>query len=316
MGKPAVTILLVLTAGCASGAATELGVPHRFTAQDNDTALAAMARVPPRLPLWARIQAESLPGTTALQVDLDFLHRKRNPLGPVLAARIRRAVAEENRCAYALESADADLAAAKAPDDPPPEPERLAVEFARRLTLDGAGITDEEVAALIAALGPDDAVAVVHTTAHANFQNRIFLALGLTTEPGGAALPQEVLPPSDAQFPVPERSVPSAAASGEGIELAPWRDLTWADLRESLETQKARPPRIPMPDETRRARIPRPARDKPARVTWGRVSTGYQPVLTGAWFRTMDAFDREANLDQAFASTVFWVVTRTSECFY
>jgi hypothetical protein len=43
---------------------------------------------------------------------------------------------------------------------------------------------------------------------------------------------------------------------------------------------------------------------------------GYQPGLTSAWFRTMGAFQREAELDQVFAMSLFWVVTRTNECFY
>lgn len=43
---------------------------------------------------------------------------------------------------------------------------------------------------------------------------------------------------------------------------------------------------------------------------------GYQPELTGAWFRTMETFEREARLDQVLASSLFWVVTRTDDCFY
>lgn len=312
MGKTPSLLLALLAAGCASRVPPEPDVPHRFAALENAQAWEKVPRTAAPLPLWARIQMESLPGTTALQVDLDYLHRKRNPLGPVLAARIRKAVAEELHCDYALAMAEADLG-----DGPPgTDAEALAVEFSRKLTVDAAGLTDEEVAALIEAVGPDDAVAVVHTAAHANFQDRIFLALGLVSEPGGPAPAREVLPAADAEFPVPPREAPAGAVAAEPGELPPWKERTAAELKELLEKQKARAPRIPMPDEVRRARLPRPARMRPARVAWGRVAMAYQPVLTTGWFRTMDAFDREANLDPAFASTVFWVVTRANDCFY
>jgi len=300
---------VLLAGGCSS-------VHSRLPALESADAWRRMPRETPPLPLWARTLAASLPTTTALQVDLDHLHRKRNPLGPVLAARIRRAVAEVNRCGYAVESADFDLAAAKPPAEPPTADEQLAIDFARKLTVDGAAVTDEEVAALIAALGPDDAVAVVHTAAHANFQDRIYLALGLVAEPGGPAPPREVLPAADAEFPVPERTPPAEVAVAEGEPPPPWKERSGAELRDLLEKQKARESRIPLPDEVRRARLPRPLRARKSRVTWGRVSMGYQPVLTNAWFRTMGTFEKEARLDDAFASTIFWVVTRTADCFY
>jgi hypothetical protein len=301
--------LVLLAVGCSA-------VDSRFPAVDSADAWKRMPRDTPPLPLWARTLVDSLPGTTALQVDLDYLHRKRNPLGPVLAARIRRAVAEENRCDYARESADFDLAQAKPPAEPPTEAEQLAIGFARKLTVDGAAITDEEVAALVEAVGLDDTVAVVHTAALANFQNRIYLALGLTSEPGGAAPPREVLPAADAAFPVPARTGPKEVTAGESGALPPWDERTAAELRDLLEQQKGRESRIPMPDEVRRARLSRPERARKPRVSWGRVSMGYQPVLTTAWFRTMAAFDKEAKLDQAFNSTIFWVITRTVDCFY
>ena len=301
--------LVLLAGGCSS-------VDARFPALESGDAWARMPRETPPLPLWARTLVDSLPGTTALQVDLDYLHRKRNPLGAVLAARIRRAVAEQNGCAYAMESADFDLAQAKPPAEPPTEAEQRAIDFARRLTVDGAAITDEEVAALVDALGLDDTVAVVHTTAFANFQNRIYLALGLASEPGGPAPPREVLPAADAAFTVPARVEPKQVAPGKAGALPPWDERTAAELRDLLEQQKGRESRIPMPDEVRRARLSRPERARKPRVSWGRVSMGYQPVLTTAWFRTMAAFDREAKLDQAFNSTLFWVITRTVDCFY
>jgi hypothetical protein len=43
---------------------------------------------------------------------------------------------------------------------------------------------------------------------------------------------------------------------------------------------------------------------------------GYQPALTSAWYRTMGAFDAEAQLDLVFANSIFWVITRSTRCFY
>jgi len=46
------------------------------------------------------------------------------------------------------------------------------------------------------------------------------------------------------------------------------------------------------------------------------VSLGYEPKLTMAWFDCMGTFGQEASLDRVFAGSLFWVVTRTNECFY
>ena len=56
-------------------------------------------KLPPRknppLPEWAKVLSGPLPKTTAKMLELDYLHREKNPLGPVLAARLRRIVASE-----------------------------------------------------------------------------------------------------------------------------------------------------------------------------------------------------------------------------
>ncbi len=57
----------------------------------------AWAKLPPRkeppLPEWAKVLAAPLPKTTAKMLELDYRHREKNPLGPMLAARIRLVVA-------------------------------------------------------------------------------------------------------------------------------------------------------------------------------------------------------------------------------
>ena len=43
---------------------------------------------------------------------------------------------------------------------------------------------------------------------------------------------------------------------------------------------------------------------------------GYQPELAMAWSACTGAFAQEAKLDRVFEESLFWVVTRSLECFY
>jgi hypothetical protein len=333
----ALALAALAAAGCASTAsapgaappATERESHARIAPMTDAAAWDRMPKGAPPLPVWARTLADSLPRTTAFQLDLDAVHRTKSPLGPVLAGKIRWTVADALRCAYAKESVEADLAKAGQTEDQirslsdagaAPDADAAALAFARRLTVDGSALTDEEVADLIAKYGPDDAVGIVHTVAHANFQDRLFLALGLTSEPGGPAPPREVRPTADEASPVPERTGGGDArhVAGDGAEVkSTWSAATYSDLRARLDAQKERKGRIERPtDAGRLARVPRPYRERMGRVAWGSVSMGYQPVLTNAWFQTMDTFAAEAKLDETFGETVFWIVTRTNDCFY
>src|SRR5262245_19672517 len=255
----------------------------------------AWNRVPhvtPPLPLWARMTMDSLPLTTFLQLELDALHRTENPLGDELSARLRWTVADANRCVYAKESAESDLAAAGLVDeerrklrDPEllDEPDRSAVLFARKLTLAQATITDEEVARLVDAFGPDDVVGIVHTVAYANFQDRLFLALGLAEEPGGAKPPLRTRASPDTEIPFPARASTrhdTPAREASGASSVAWSRHSFDELEALVDRQKLRTPRVPEPDAARLARFPRPDRGKIARTTWGRFSRGYQPLLT------------------------------------
>jgi hypothetical protein len=328
-GRGPLGLALLLALGC-SAARASAGQdggrgPARFPASDQQDAWRLLRPAQPALPLWARTLARTLPETTALGLDLDAQHRLRHPLGPVLAARLRRAVAEANRCSYGIEIAEGDLvraglslAEARAVDELP-EAERTALAFARALSLAASEITDGEVARLIELFGPDDTVAIVHGVAHANFQDRIFLALGLVAEPGGPLPPVAALPAARSAPPRKARAEqPPAASAGQepGAAPASWAARGADELRAALAGQEQRTPRIGPADEVRLARLPRPERARVAGSQWGKVSLGYQPGLTSAWFRTMGAFEREAGLEQVFATTLFWVVTRTNECFY
>ena len=304
----------------------------------------AWSRLPPLeqgerqpLPVWARMLADSLPRTTAAMLELDALHRAHSPLGAALAAKVRKTVAEANRCAYSTAVAEADLDHAVAGNGTPAsrsgdsaglpdaqrDPERLALAFARRLTLEADTITDEEVARLTDVLGERKLVALVLLVAHANFQDRMFLALGRVADLG------EPLPPFVGRFAkvgkeeieVPERTLPeppSTSLVSERIEDPEWRSLDFAALQRNLDTQRLRRGRIRVPDwEEVVDTIPEDQRPKhPVRILWTLVCRGYQHQLAAGWSACMRIFGEEAQQDRIFEESVFWIVTRTIHCFY
>jgi hypothetical protein len=150
--------------------------------------------------------------------------------------------------------------------------------------------------------------------------DRILLALRVEVESGGP------LPPLDVRLD-PNRT-PSSAAP----KRPPWESvqkvtdvprtevrLDWekvGDLDKLLERQKERRARIDLPPAERFAAVPAEAKDQTLRVLWSNVSMGYQPRLTQAWFECMRIFGQEAQMDRVFSGSLFWVVTRSNECFY
>lgn len=323
-------------------------LPSRFArADDRVSCLAALddeqawSRLPPLeqgerqpLPVWARMLADSLPRTTAAMLELDALHRAHSPLGAVLAGMARWTVAEANRSRYGLACAEADLRRAGVGDAALtslagdwaelPEQERRALAFARRLTLEADTITDDEVACLVEDLGERKLVALVLLIAHANFQDRLLLALGTVAELGAS------LPPLEARFAkvgkdggvaVPERVVPdpgSAPPVPEQIDDPEWRALDIGALRRGLDTQRFREGRIRVPPwEEVAGSIPEEERPKhPVRILWTLVCRGYQPELAAAWSACTRAFAEESKQDRVFEESVFWIITRTIHCFY
>jgi hypothetical protein len=83
-----------------------------------------------------------------------------------------------------------------------------------------------------------------------------------------------------------------------------------------MELQKSRQPRIPLPDLDRFAGLPPDVRAQATKIVWSHVSMGYQPMLTQTWFETMRIFQQEAAFNRVFSNSMFWVITRTNECFY
>ncbi len=304
----------------------------RFPATDKATAWQRIPQERPPLPCWARILVEPLPKATAALIELDNLHRAKNPVGPVLAGKLRWAVADAIGCEYSRKCAEADLRRAGVSDDELllstaawktlPEADRAVVEFARQLTLAGHEVSDNQVAALIGQLGTEQLVGIVHTVAFANFENRLFLALDVELEADGPLPPVELKidPGQQGEVAVPPRraweEVLSMATNSDSTARVDWSQQDFSALEKALNRQQNRSPRIALPEVSRLDSLPPDTRERTKKIIWSNVSVGYQPQLTGGWFRLMQVFRDEAMLDRVFANSVFWVVTRSNECFY
>jgi hypothetical protein len=266
-----------------------------------------------------------MPKTAARMLELDYFHRERNPLGTELSSILRWTAADALGSDFGMATAAADLRrigtaasllAALGDREALPPDLRVATAFARKLTLKGHAITDEEFAELLRIYGPEKVTAIVHTVAYANFHNRIVLGLGAAGAP---------VPPVDAKFSQeklakiasPDRppwdDLNSTKTGGLSIRVK-WSNAT--DLNATLEKQKQRTLRIPLPNPARLKELPTREREQAERVVWSNVSSGYQPEMPRVWFATSAAFQSEAKLDRVFTNSVFWVVTRTNDCFY
>jgi hypothetical protein len=305
--------------------------PPRFPALSNEAALKQLPPENPTLPIWARTLAPSLPKTTASMLELDYLHRAKNPLGAVLYGKIRWVAADANSCTYSKQRAevdlkreglgDADLKTLAGDWKLLPQSERLLLDLARKISRAANQVTDDEMATLLKHYGPERVVAIVHALAHANFQDRIFLALGVETEEGG------FLPPLDFRID-PEKKdkivTPTRPAWKESQAVKTtvpkgqpdWLEHRFDDLQKLVADQKTRQARIPLPDAESLSKLPPELRERSKRIVWSHLSMGYQPQLTRAWFDCMGTFQKEASLDPIFSNTFFWVITRSVDCFY
>lgn len=271
------------------------------------------------LPSWARVLAGSLPRTTASMLELDYLHRARSPLDPFLRGRVRWVVARANGCRYGEVYAEADLRRAGVSELDLDHlllssanvtlAEHMVLDFARKLTLSAQDITDEEVAELVGLYGEKQVVALVLLVAYANFQDRLVLALDLPVEPEGPLAPLDVrfTPiPFGGDPPAPARSVPTDPPPTDDIpEVDPdWKDQSYTDLQKQMEKQQQRRARIRLPG------------GNAGTVRWGQVCRLYQPELSAAWSVCARSFGAEADQDPVFEESLFWVVTRSLQCFY
>jgi alkylhydroperoxidase family enzyme len=311
----------------------------RVPLMDNDAACRrlpvdhAAAAPAPTLPDWARALAPSLPRTTAAMLDLDYKHRARSPLPPLLRGKMRWVAAHANRCDYSRRYAEADLRRAGLDESGIaalsgdlasfPDDERAALEFARRMTLEADTVSDADVARLMAVHGAEKVVAMVLLLAHANFQDRLLLTLGVSVEPGGPFPPLEVrLDPKAPAPEIPPRQRTEgrlAPPSPERVDDPEWTRLDFDALQKRLEGQRSGAGRIRVPtwDEVTAKQPPGyPVPPRPVRIQWSLVCFGYQPELAAAWSACTRAFGEEANQDRVFEESLFWVVTRTIHCFY
>lgn len=285
----------------------------------------AWDRLPPQkkpaLPEWARVLAEPMPKTTAKLLELDYAHRAKSPLDARLAAALRLAVAEalESEYGKAEARADIDRAILNRKDDVDLFGFVLATPFAKRLTLAGHAITDEEFAVILKHFGPEKMTAIVHTVAYANFHNRLVLALGVKGEDPIAEPINLTFDLAAAKVKAPDRPPwdDLKNAKGDGIAVrVEWNDKEFDTLNKTLDKQKERKLRIPLPDASVIEKLPPRERDGAKKILWNTVSAGYQPELTRAWFAPLSAFYEEAKVDRVFTNSMFWVVTRTNDCFY
>jgi alkylhydroperoxidase family enzyme len=303
---------------------------QRFDPLSNSEAWRMLQREEPPLPAWARALAGSLPQTTAHMIHLDYVHRVNNPLGPELRGKLRWVVADTNRCKYARAYAEADLRRAGVKPASIKalagdwmglsEAERAALAFARQATREAIAITDEEMAALIRHYGVEKVVAIVHTVAYSNFQDRILLALGVAVEDGGPLPPIEIRIAPDAIKSLAPTRPPWKEVLFAKVKVPDvppnWSSRNFDEIRRLLDDQKERKPRIAMPPPERLAMMPPEARERTRKILWSNASMGYQPLLTKTWFDCMGQFGPEARLDPIFSGSLFWAVTRSIDCFY
>jgi alkylhydroperoxidase family enzyme len=329
--------------------------------------MAAWKKLPPTekakdqpLPVWARALCGTLPRTTAALLELDYLHREKNPLEPRLRAKIRWVAAHINGCAYAEATAALDLRRTGAGDavikklsgdwSDLPVAERAALTFARKMSQAAHTVTDAEMAQLMGQYGNEKMVAMVQLLAYANFQDRLQLALGVDKELRPLpALEVQFTKPTPVVASTPARAKPSTdrrrsgvarPESSKGVALvlndsrpsktqgvpptrlqdndSEWASVGFDQLQQNMEKQRGREPRILVPswdDVKKRMTGPIPP-NRTLRIKWSLVCSGYQPELAAAWSACTRAFGQEAHQDRVFEESLFWVVTRTLNCFY
>ena len=285
------------------------------------------------LPSWARAVAVHLPRTAAAMLKLDFAHRTKSPVDPVLRAKMRWVVADANHCDYSKAYAIADLQRAGANDemisvltgDPKswPEADHQPLEFARQLTVAAPTIPDELFEDLRKQYGDNQVASMVLLAAYGNFQDRIVLGLQLPVEEHGP------LKPIDVEFAEgalqiaslipPHGEVPTLHAADKDVipDEADWAAVSFDELQTRLEQQRDRKPRLPVPSwDDVKDKLPPTMATRPTRIVWSLMTYGYAAELQIPWSIATRTMWAELPGDRVFEESLFWIQTRTIECNY
>jgi alkylhydroperoxidase family enzyme len=293
------------------------------------------------LPSWARALAGSIPRTTASLLRVDYVHRARNPLDPKLRAEMRWVAAHANRCAYSEEYAVADgrragldneaIEALRRGDLSQRSPaEKSALEFARKMTVNSASVTDDEFAALVKHYGEKTVAAMVLSMAYANFEDRLVLCLGSPMEPGGPLPPIDVVFAPGAIISGPFTSTRKTTGSQPVAQLTnpsgkdvveddpDWTSLNFEELQARLEKQRNKTTRVRVPSWEEVERGLPSGFTTPNRVVWNLVCLGHQPELAAAWevYLRTSSIENSDRMDRVFGQSLFWVTTRGMDCSY
>lgn len=286
------------------------------------------------IPRWAQVFSVSLPQTTHAMLRLDEFHRRRNPLGNRLAALLRWQVAVSLQNDYARAYAEFDLRQsgwddAKIADlnqqrsELSPQ-QKLCLQLAHKLSVAAYQVSDAQLESLRSELGNADTVALVQTIAFANFQIRLFAALDVNldaAEPLAAFAVPAVGPAAEHEWgELPDRKPMDdlylTATQQVYDPPAAFENSATANFQLQLQQQQQRTSRIAMPGPDQIARLDAADQQSANRIAWSRVAYGYQPEMTRQWFACLRAYQQEAKPDSLFLNSVFWVVTRSNECFY
>ena len=285
------------------------------------------------LPSWARAVATQLPRTAAAMLELDFAHRTKSPIDPILRAKMRWVIANANQCEYSKTYAVADLKRAGATDadltalakDPAtwPEAERKPLEFARLLTVAAPTISDQLFAELQAQFGDSQVASMVLLAAYGNFQDRIVLGLNLPMEADGPLAPLDVEFVDGAlqmaSLMPPQRELPSLQTTGKDLisNDGDWAALSFEELQSRLESQRNRKPRLPIPSwDQVQGKLPPAMSARPTRIVWSLMTYGYAAELQIPWSIATRTMWAELPGDRVFEESLFWIQTRAIECNY
>ena len=285
------------------------------------------------LPKWARVMAQQMPRTTAAMLQLDYAHRMRSPLDPILRAKMRWVIADANQCRYSKAVAETDLLAAGGTQEDLrllaksrsawSVEEQEALQFAEELTLNASKMNDTLFDTLRVRYGENRVAAMVLLGAYGNFQDRILLGLAMVPEASEPMQPLDIrfVPDAFQTQPIFPPNKPLPELLENGVDLVAddeqWSAVSYEQLEARIAGQKKRHQRLPTPTwEEVAKKLPPEFKVKPTRIVWNLVCMGYVPELAVPWSMTTRTMWAESQQDRVFEESLFWVQTRAIECNY